>query len=464
MEPNTKNKSGGSLCSLAWIHTSSEPYGTCRSCCIAQGHVLKDDGKIFSLAEHTVSEVINSNYMKSLRQQMRDGLKPKQCGTCWKDEANGKESKRLIYNKMAEHTNMVIDYDSDKCVPKDLQINIGNVCNLKCRTCSPVCSSKWAVEYRDRGKGIWKPEYEIEFNDFEKSVFWHDIDNWSKTVERLEIMGGEPFYSKSFKKLVDALIDNGSSKNISMNLSTNGTIFNASLMDKMLTNFKKVGINISIDGIGKHFDYIRHGVPWVTVKDNLDSFFELYMNQLKYKEEGEAFKFSMSYTITIGNLNIFYLKDMHDFFHKNYISKTGIQDEFFNRIPFLEIWNNVVHFPSFYSANVFPDKVKEQLLHRVRKPHEYGMEEWDKNTFKNEIYPVLNHAKKRCKHDDWLAFVRETMETDTYRKESFEKTFPEIFEIIKPYWEKAKSEFINEESKIFRLDTIIRNKGTDDGS
>ena len=92
------------------------------------------------------------------------------------------------------------------------------------------------------------------------------------------------------------------------------------------------------------------------------------------------------------------------------------------------------------------------------------MEEWDKNTFKNEIYPVLNHAKKRCKHDDWLAFVRETMETDTYRKESFEKTFPEIFEIIKPYWEKAKSEFINEESKIFRLDTIIRNKGTDDGS
>ena len=73
-------------------------------------------------------------------------------------------------------------------------------------------------------------------------------------------MGGEPFYSKSFKKLVDALIDNGSSKNISMNLSTNGTIFNASLMDKMLRNFKRVGINLSIDGIGKHFDYIRHGV------------------------------------------------------------------------------------------------------------------------------------------------------------------------------------------------------------
>ena len=290
-----------------------------------------------------------------------NGGKPKQCKTCWDDEANGKESKRLIYNKMVEHVNMEIDYDAEVCIPRDLQINIGNVCNLKCRTCSPVCSSKWAVEYRDRGKDIWKPDFDTEFNDFENSVFWHDIDNWSKTVERLEIMGGEPFYSKSFKKLVDALIDNGSSKHISMNLSTNGTIFNSKMMDRMLRNFKRVGINLSIDGIGKHFDYIRHGVPWETVKSNLDSFFHLYMNQLEYKQnKNDGFKLSMSY--------------------------------------------------------------------------------------------------------DWLAFVRETMETDRYRKENFEETFPELFELLKPYWEKAKSEFINEESKIFKLDTIIRNKGTNNDS
>ena len=60
-------------------------------------------------------------------------------------------------------------------------------------------------------------------------------------------------------------------------------------MTKMLRNFKRVGINLSIDGIGKHFDYIRHGVPWETVKSNLDSFFDLYMNQLEYKEEGQRF-------------------------------------------------------------------------------------------------------------------------------------------------------------------------------
>ena len=42
------------------------------------------------------------------------------------------------------------------------------------------------------------------------------------------------------------------------------------------------------------------------------------MDQLPYKEDGKDFKMSMSYTITIGNLNVFYL-GIHDFFHKNYI-------------------------------------------------------------------------------------------------------------------------------------------------
>ena len=42
----------------------------------------------------------------------------------------------------------------------------------------------------------------------------------------------------------------------------------------------------------------------------------------------------MGYTITIGNLNIFYLKDIHDFFYKNYISKTGVVGKFLNHVSF----------------------------------------------------------------------------------------------------------------------------------
>ena len=127
MDPNVKNKSGDSFCALAWIHTSSEPYGTCRSCCIARDHITKEDGKIYSLAEDTVSDILNSTYMKKLRTAMRNGDKPLQCETCWEDEANGKESKRLMYNKMVKDINKRwsvledAEYDREKLLIKEIQ-------------------------------------------------------------------------------------------------------------------------------------------------------------------------------------------------------------------------------------------------------------------------------------------------------------------------------------------------------
>ena len=60
-----------------------------------------------------------------------------------------------------------------------------------------------------------------------------------------------------------------------MNLSTNGTIYDDELLDKILTNFKGLGFNISIDGIENQFDYIRHGNNWDNVKSNLDKFHNL---------------------------------------------------------------------------------------------------------------------------------------------------------------------------------------------
>lgn len=456
------------FCALTWIHTSSEPYGTCRSCCIARSHIKDDEGNILSLADYSVTDVLNSKYMQKLRTDMLRGQKPKQCQTCWEDEDNGKESKRLLYNKMIKDFGFKINNAIDNCKPRDIQINIGNTCNLKCRTCSPVCSSKWVKEWKDRGRDIWKPEINNEFNDYENSKFWLEIDNWSKTVERIEIMGGEPFYNKSFKKLVHKLIDNGSSKNISLNLSTNGTIYDDELMRLMLTNFKAIGINLSIDGVYEHFDYIRHGVSWDKIKQNLDSFFELYADQHQFKDPDGYWKMNMSYTVTIGLLNVHYLRDIHEFFEKNYINRTGIANHYRGQkenalegnkqVPRLEIWNNVVYYPSYYSSNNMPEEIKDKVLHRVTNPEDYGLRKWNPDTFKNNIIPIINHTKRKGGYKEWMAFVNETIKTDEYRKEKFETTFKELFKIYKPYWLEAMKE-INTPSAQFKIETLAENKG-----
>lgn len=408
-------------CVLAWIHTSAEPVGTCRSCCIAREHITYDDGTIYSIADETFNEILNSNYMKKLRNDMRNGKSPKNCQTCWEDESKGKESKRLFYNNlMLNQYNLDLDWDKEPEQPVDLQIAISNVCNLKCRTCTAVYSSKWAKEAKDRKMSVWTAPTRSDVHNFETSKFWNDIDNWSQTVRRLEIMGGEPFYTKEFKRLINHLIDNGTSKNISLNLSTNGTIFDEELLDKILTNFSGLGFNISIDGIGEHFDYIRHGNNWSNVKNNLEKFHNLLLNQDKYNTENR-WKLSIGVTITISNLNFYYLRDIHKYFEENH--------------PHFKVWNNSVYFPQYYSTNNIPALVKGKYLDRVVNPEKFGLPKWEENKFKNDIMPIVNHANQVYDNESWRAFVSETNSADAYRKENFKNTFPEFYELVKFAWD-----------------------------
>ena len=417
-------------CVLAWIHTSSEPVGTCRSCCIAREHITHDDGTIYSISDSTYSEILNSNYMKNLRSEMREGKEPSNCNTCWEDERKGKESKRIFYNNLfLNNYKVYIDFDKEPEQPMDLQIAIGNICNLKCRTCTAVYSSKWVKESVDRGIKIWKPEVKTDLHDFQNSKFWEDIDNWSQNIKRLEIMGGEPFYMKEFKRLIERLIDNGTSKNISLNLSTNGTIYDHDLIDKILNNFDSLGFNVSIDGIGEHFDYIRHGNNWNNVKDNLDKFYHLLGNQEQYKWNPDShWKFHFGITITVSNMNFMYLREIHKFFEDNY--------------PYLKIWNNSVYFPMYYSASVIPEFAKGKYLDRVAHPERYGMPPWDNKKYSNDILPMINHAMNKHDNEQWRAFVHEMTQADNYREESFSETFPELWDLVKTAWDPLYRPFI----------------------
>jgi hypothetical protein len=179
----------------------------------------------------------------------------------------------------------------------------------------------------------------------------------------------------------------------------------------------------------------------------------------------------MSYTITIGVLNIHYLRDIHEFFEKNYINKTGIDGLHYdkevdgikedalegdNQVPRLEIWNNLVHYPSFYSSNNMPEKIKNKVLHRVTNPEEYGLRKWNDKKYNNDIMPIINHTKTQSRDLDWVAFVNETIKTDEYRKENFEKTFSELFKIFKPYWVEGMKQI---DRNIMSIEKLAENKG-----
>lgn len=403
-------------CPLPWIHTSIHTTGRVRSCCIAKEEI-EDNGQRLDVINNSFSEIINSSSMRDIRGYMRMGKKHPNCATCWIDEKNGKASKRIYETQLSSWLHGPIDYDKEPTVFKDIQLGVGNICNLKCRTCSPFCSTKWIKEYKDS-----TGQDSATFNNLTKnkqtigSKFWEDFEEWSQTVGRLEIMGGEPFFMKEFEVLIDRLIANGSSENITISMSSNGTIFNGPLIEKIINNFKFLGIQFSIDGFSQeHFDYLRHGDDWKNVLSNLKKFYFLHQSYPT---------FIMGLTLTLSQINMFYIREMHQQIEK--FAKDSVKE--------FKIFNNVVHYPSYYSSSCMPEELKEQYLDKIQNPTKYGLNEWDPEKYNTEIKPLINQVISKSKESDWAAFVKETNRADAYRGESFSETFPELWELFKPYW------------------------------
>lgn len=421
------------LCSLLWSHLSNEPGGTIRTCCIAKDRLQNHYGEDLTLGDHTVTEIFTSNNAQRIRNEILEGGRPANCETCWIDEDNGKKSKRQQYNEYYEQwygPNWMEQFNWTMTPSEviDMQLIFDNTCNLKCRSCNANYSSKWVEEAKERHVPYWESSAKVPMNDVNNSKFWTHMDEWLPDVKRLEIMGGEPFYMKEFKRFVDKLINENHSQRISMTLSTNGTIADKMLLQKMVSNFKNLAFSISIDGIGDRFEYLRHPGKWSEVKENLDYFYELHTSD---------YPVNMQITHTVTALNVMYLPEFHDYFHTNY--------------PEFKIWNNIAHYPKWLTASVLPNFAKKQIT-QVLQDHTWTPE------YKGEVEALINYMntpmyqngssvdeKLRAKvsedklkmFDDrsienkWKIFKSQITGGDHYREENFKEVFPELHELIK---------------------------------
>lgn len=419
-------------CALMWSHMSNEPGGTVRSCCIATNRVMDDLNNDFNLGTTNPVDILRSSNMQQLRNHLRSGQRPKNCETCWIDEANGKESKRQKYNQYYKNwygdDGIAWSEEGTEFVKLlDMQLIFDNTCNLKCRSCNANYSSKWVAEANDRKVPYWKTESEIDMMDMENSKFWTEFDIWTKDLQRLEIMGGEPFYVKEFRNFVDKLVESGKSRDIDLSLSTNGTIADEMFLDKIVQNFKRVSFSVSIDGIGERFEYLRHPGKWDEVKANLDYFYKLHNSD---------YPVQIQITHTVTSLNVMYMPEFYDYFEKTY--------------PRFKIWNNIAHYPKWITASVLPAFAKKQIT-TILTEHDFG-------AYNNEIQAVINYmntplyengssvdeslqpkfSKEKLDFFDqrsidkkWEIHKNQIVSGDIYREENFVNTFPELYDLVK---------------------------------
>ena len=317
---NNKN-----ICILPFISMDRNPYDEglpAGPCCMYQ----QQKEKIYDFKTYW-----HSNELKELRDTFRKKQKPKGCWKCFEMEDKGKKSIRQNANdsRLKKYQN-IINLPDAELVPVEIKLKVGALCNLACRMCVTNVSSRVNAVYKSIGWETLAPyKYDL---DAEKMLKLH-----AKTVEYIDVIGGEPFYNKRLIELLNWLKNEGHSKHMTMYITSNGMFYNEKLVE-LLKSFKDVVLIISLDGIGKVHEYIRPGCDFNLVENNIT----------KFRDDG----INVLVQSTISLLNVLHLTKLDDWCLERKIHNPQ---------------KHIVYDPKELHPRNLPEKLKEQVPESYKK-------------------------------------------------------------------------------------------------
>ena len=246
-----KEEKKDTFCILPWIHVDClADSAVARICC--SSYPIEQDHVPLSYYHHSVDDICNSPYMKEVRKKMIKGEGVAACNICYVNELNQVNNRRLMQNekwkrypgldfeKIINET-IANDYKID-VKPYFIQLNLGNLCNLKCRMCHAGNST---VINKDPIQSLWSPPRYPH-----KRLFWQE--------NKISLLPN-PFISCVYEGFPDLVFNN---KNGFVSITEVGKIklpvFEDTPLDKMvLSLFAPKDINkISIACNGKILDEV----------------------------------------------------------------------------------------------------------------------------------------------------------------------------------------------------------------
>ncbi len=350
-----------------------------------------------NLNRDPISRILNSDSMKEVRLKMLKGEKPAACMGCYKAEEHGLESKRIFESKkfplsLAELRARTSASGEIQPNLEYAELRLGNLCNLKCRTCNPNSSSKWGAEYaslQDTLSFVTKYDLRADFTWAENEMFWSDFFQNSPNLKLLYINGGEPTLIKQHWEFLEKLVNAGSSTNIDIKYNINMTYLPENAFS-IWKKFKSVSVGASIDDIAQRNSYIRHGAQWEKIISNLNLI----------KESG----FHVAVEQTVSVYNIFYLGEMSRYCRDRNLGY-GL---------------NFVYDPNYLAINCLPDRVKSIVLSKLQ--NELSV---------SHLNEISSHFKSSEDLNLWSQFRTYNHYLDKSRNENFEEIFPEFSKVLK---------------------------------
>lgn len=371
------------FCHAPWTNLDISPQGQLSPCCkFRHGH-YRDAA--LNITHHSISDYQHSATLLQIRQEFTQGQWPAGCERCRIEEENGVASKRqLDYQRWQSYL------DANGTEPKTITASIafGNTCNLTCLTCNAYTSSRWQREYQSL-TGL-----DIKPNHFYQQGFVKDFLAHAPSLKHLDVPGGEPFLSgvPEQQALLTHYVDTGQAADISLHYTTNATVWPDQRWWQLWRYFKEVDIQLSIDGIGARYEYLRYPARWPEVTANINGYL---------KRQQDNIRLSVSHTVSAYNIR--YLCEF-----MNWCSSQGLPKP----------WLGRVHDPACMRPTVWPTLVREHIADVLSDSTDPDILAWCQ---------LVRHTDDSVHYKE---FVERVHWHDQYRDNSFAATFPEMFQFL----------------------------------
>lgn len=410
------------FCIYPWIHQYVGPGGEVKPCCIYQP--TSEVPYLGNLKDNSLADVWNNDVTKQMRLDMLNGVQIAGCSMC-----NNRVGLTRVHREdtndiwFERNKDVISQTQDDGALPehklKYIDARFNNLCNLKCRTCSPHFSTSWHEDYekmRDHNLEDPYPKTLLIPGNTDSQLL-DEIMPHLANVERIYFAGGEPLMQIEHYKVLEELIrinhTGTKEKPLLLQYSTNFTTLTLGKHNVLdyWNKFSRVVVNASLDGSYDRAEYWRKGTNWDKV----------VQNRIDLKKYCPRVTFSIGFTLSW--VNAFNLLDLH----REWVEKYYINID--------SIFVNILDYPHMYSLKYIPTwkkkKIEEAFLKHI---------EW-LEAFKRRGPPVLEQVKEKFMNaisfmystevgDDFnlpanKEFLHMTSELDKLRNENFWDTFPE---------------------------------------
>lgn len=385
------------ICSAIQHGLAITAYGAVNPCCASK------DFKHITEIDNIVDYVRNDKELESKRAfELKSKKWLPECLGCDEKTRKGLISRK---DKMQRWFPFVDEKWSveNKDTYIHMDISFGNTCSQQCIMCNSNFSSKWLkddLELYEEQKRQGKVSRNFDLMHMKNwSLTYEHLDQIASLVSEetkmIEIKGGEPLYDKRFNYFVQAVLQRN--KDIKISTNTNGIHFSKKTID-MLNDIKKLNIDISYDGTGKIYEWIRSS-KWDLALEN----FKRCLSHLRHSP-------TLNYTTMMYNV---------DHFETYYNWAADMAEKYDRRIPihFTQVVTSPKHIgPVFASKDRIKNGIRQlEMMYddprdagasdsRIYKPRVEQMIKFLQTCYDQS--PNFDDKGKSIEVHNWLAKVR----------------------------------------------------------